>query len=469
MKGNPHWEKTRKEVAAKTGHAGFDAQNVRNSLQNLDLIDKKGITEFGEEVLKKWKNGEEVKTLLAKRILVGKNQWAFCYVLDIVENLKREAIWELYRGIFNRDEPSHLENVSHFNNFIRWLGVSSEDFKLSRDRFAELTGRGLGDVSRLGSLQDEIKLCLAALLVNRRPMENGEIISVVESRSGRRLNTHVMWQYAGQLVDLGLISYGHKGKATPKRGQHGLWTPTNKLDDLSTGQVESLVGLGMPPFLGEISKLSLGQLINQVRKVKSTHLKGVALEKLTYKMCLLLGMERINVRDRREGGIELDVTAEKSVPIYNSIQIQCKHTTSVGPSALAREVGNALIENRDVIMVVTTGRFTGTMRDYARATILRTGLKVILIDGSDLDDIAVSRKSLDDVMRRENELNQRIVRGDDPFWMDFIVSTATHEFEVIHRRRPKREELWSFLISEGYVRTMVNRQVFDSAFSSWKP
>src|SRR4029453_16216452 len=65
---------------------------------------------------------------------------------------------------------------------------------------------------------------------------------------------------------------------------------------------------------------------------------------------------------------------------------QCKNTKSVGMSAFDKEVGLAIRTRGHVIVLLTTGYFTETVKQAARDLARDTNLQAVLLNSESLQD-----------------------------------------------------------------------------------
>lgn len=98
-----------------------------------------------------------------------------------------------------------------------------------------------------------------------------------------------------------------------------------------------------------------------------------------------LSVGDLRVRGVRTGGAEVDLVAEGAHLHFSRWLFQCKNTKSVDVTVLAKEIGMATLLQAQVVVIVTTGRFTQTVRTYADRTTLTTPFQVVLLDGDDLE------------------------------------------------------------------------------------
>ena len=138
-------------------------------------------------------------------------------------------------------------------------------------------------------------------------------------------------------------------------------------------------------------------------KSQNTHVSGLALEALAFKLMQILDLDYMATRLRGEqtGGAEVDLLFESSRLIYSRWQIQCKNTNTVTLDPVAKEVGLTHFLKSNVIMVVTSGNFTNSAREYANAVMRDSNLNIVLLYGNDLDKIAKSPTMIVDILNRE--------------------------------------------------------------------
>lgn len=138
-------------------------------------------------------------------------------------------------------------------------------------------------------------------------------------------------------------------------------------------------------------------------KSHDTYVSGLALEALAFKLMEILEMDFIKTRLRGEqtGGAEVDLLFESSRLVYSRWQIQCKNTKSVSLDPVAKEVGLTHMLKSNVIMVVTSGTFTSSAKEYANTVMRDSNLDIILLDGGDLDKISKSPVAIVDILNRD--------------------------------------------------------------------
>jgi hypothetical protein len=129
------------------------------------------------------------------------------------------------------------------------------------------------------------------------------------------------------------------------------------------------------------------QTIYQDLRSGDTYVKGLALELLTVNLASDLGLSplRLRIRGVRTGGAEVDLVAEGAHLHFSRWLFQCKNTGLVGVDVLAKEVGMATLLQAQVIVIATTGAFSGTVVSYAERLSETTPFQVVLVDRHLLD------------------------------------------------------------------------------------
>lgn len=178
----------------------------------------------------------------------------------------------------------------------------------------------------------------------------------------------------------------HTVSSSGRGGKSGFVAATPKLLEVEIDLLPEGDGLGIPADLRSKLRTSIDQVYADL-KSPDTYVKGVALELLAIRMALDLTLVPIRLRERGSttGGAEVDLIAEGVHLHFSRWLLQCKNTKSVGVSALAKEVGMAVLLKAHVVVIVTTGKFSAPVRTYANELAAGGGLQAVLVDGSALD------------------------------------------------------------------------------------
>lgn len=134
--------------------------------------------------------------------------------------------------------------------------------------------------------------------------------------------------------------------------------------------------------------------------------KGIALELLSIWIIRLLGLHFSGwrVRSRDTGGGEVDVLAANDKIVYSRWQIQCKNTSNIiGVEVISKEIGITFLTEADIVMIVTTSRFSGDALYYANKVMSSSRYYIILLDGSDIERIIKDKTMIVDILNKKAE------------------------------------------------------------------
>ena len=187
------------------------------------------------------------------------------------------------------------------------------------------------------------------------------------------------------LVDRGWIeTEGERGARGGRGGNLGRLKGTEKLFSITAELQLDVPHHGIPAEVWESANRNLEDLRTDLNG-NNTYRKGLALETIAVKLARAVGLIPVSFRLRGNatGGAEVDLLAEGLHLHYSRWLVQCKATEStVSVDVLAREVGMAILLKAHVIVMVTMGRFSGTVRQHADQIERTTALQVVLIDGT---------------------------------------------------------------------------------------
>jgi hypothetical protein len=187
------------------------------------------------------------------------------------------------------------------------------------------------------------------------------------------------------LAEAGWIT--HSGTGAGRGGKSGVVAATEALLDTDVDLLPAGDDWGIPVDLRtKLQQASLEQIEEDLGS-DDTHVKGIALELLAVRLALDLTLTPTRLRERgvKTGGAEVDLIAEAAHLHFSRWLLQCKNTKKVHVSALAKEVGMAVLLKAQVVVVVTTGTFTPAVESYARELGATTALQVVLVDETVLD------------------------------------------------------------------------------------
>ena len=180
---------------------------------------------------------------------------------------------------------------------------------------------------------------------------------------------------------------------------------------LSVTLTEKGKGRFLRPFLKGISTLAgidsaelntpLSQILVDVQD-EDNFIKGKALEILTIWMIRICSLRFTawRKRDAETGRGEVDVLAASDTFVYSRWQIQCKNTKRVDVDVVAKEVGMTFMTGADIVMIVTTGKFTSDAIQYADSLCTRSRYYLILVDGDHLKQISDNKIDIVTILNR---------------------------------------------------------------------
>ena len=373
------------------------AGNVLIGLRNYKLVNDEdlSLSKIGASILS--------KPSAEKRILIRHFFETLCgyEIVEAINSLKAKGIAPRNKkflaqeltllGLKTKQGKTISENTTDHTKFITWLdycGVLNSEFEIDENVFTKAVGRQSGLVSELWGLTDQQQLFLKHLWEVMQ--EVGDEFRVKDLKSGAEKKFGKFIQRPDQIAhdilypleEMGFFSIIRKSKG--RGGDSGSIQCQRKLSHLVPSD---FVKGGI-----QKSPVQITKPIDQIfRDLDSSNIsvKGVALEHLAISIGQGLGLRFLEFRAQSAdtGGAEVDVIFEQIGLTYSKWLFQCKNTpkNKVHVSAVAKEVGNAIIHHANVIVMITTGGFTSAAREYAKKTIAKSNLQVVLVDGKEIE------------------------------------------------------------------------------------
>ena len=222
-----------------------------------------------------------------------------------------------------------------------------------------------------------------ALLEGRKDIPAKAVVDAVETEYGPifKRPDQLAATIFKPLADPSLGWITHAVTSSGRGGKSGSIAATPKLLETEVDLLPQGEGWGIPPDLKAKLQTPLDQIYADLKSA-DTHTKGVALELLAIRMAIDLTLTPTRLRERgvRTGGAEVDLVAEAAHLYFSRWLLQCKNTGKVHVSALAKEVGMAVLLRANVIVIVTTGTFSPAVKMYANEIAATTPLQAILVD-----------------------------------------------------------------------------------------
>lgn len=385
------------------------ANNTKLGMVAYGLIDRDArLTDFGKKLYACRGDLPRLYGTLAKHILLNLLGMTLVQcVQDIVAagekvDLVKLREWLEERGVHF---PRGGKHPSMMRLWLEKAGVFERGWVVNEGRVKELTGVASEDFDALAALSGEQKLFLKTLvnMGGGGPYASNDVEKLATATYGVKFNEKSLpKQVLYPLEKSGYVKLARGTKVAGRGAKPFMVTATPKL-------VKEVVG----PLLEQVEKQAQSDLRPLLRKpldevikelgASSTHVRGLALEALAFKLMRLLDMTYVATRLRgaATGGAEVDLIFESSRLVFSRWQVQCKNTAHVTLDDVAKEVGLTHMLKSSVIVVVGTGEIGPAARGYANTVMKGSNLCVVLVNGRDLAAIEKQPASIVDVFNRE--------------------------------------------------------------------
>ena len=146
----------------------------------------------------------------------------------------------------------------------------------------------------------------------------------------------------------------------------------------------------------------LSEILDELND-KNTHIRGLALEALAFKLMRIIDLNYVATRLRgaMTGGAEVDLIFESDRLVFSRWQIQCKNTSSVRLDDVAKEVGLMTYFGSKVAVIISTGSISRNAQKYAELVRNEHGKQVMLVKGKDIEDIVNRVKSFPQILESQ--------------------------------------------------------------------
>jgi hypothetical protein len=391
-------------------------------------LDPFSLTELGERL--RVMPDAERRDELARHILMGLNGRV---VLDAVRGLqaRREKVTKLSlvrelssRGLLTQQGMPLPENTTDHLVLLKWLreaGVlPAKGYEIDEAVFARLTGLEASGHKGIAGLSRAQRLFLAVLKEMAHVHGTNPIPAKrVKDQCGLRHPGLIKADRLRGTVLAPLEAAGWVTLPNPpaggRGGKSGLVAASEKLLSLDPAFLAEGHGGEIPAEVRDKLETPLDEVMRSLQS-QDTGEKGLALEVLAVRLAYELGLTPVRFRERGVDtqGAEVDLIAEGLHLHYSRWLFQCKNTQVVRLSALAKEVGLAVLMHAHVIVLVTTGRFAETVREHAEGLARTTAMQAVLIDGAALERYRESGiDTLIQQMRRGAASAKRLKRGQE--------------------------------------------------------
>ena len=352
-------------------------------------------------------------TAVAKELLTTKDDPTLykAFAAHILKNVQGMIVLQAVRDLQARGDRVTKDSLhrelerrgfslptatTHHTQLLKWLEkaeviATDRDYAMDEPLAAELAGVELQVLDKLAELPRDQKAFLTTLRSlgethGTEVIRTQDVFEACKIQHGRifkedQLSARVLQPLARD----GWIALS--GRGTGRGGKSGGVAATPKLLELDPTRLSADRGEGVPPELRGRLRTPLDKIYADL-SATGTYEKGIALELLALRVVIDLGLIPKGFRERsmQTSGSEVDLVCEGVHLHFSRWVLQCKNTAAaVGVSALDKEVGMAIRMRAHVIVLVTTGRFTETVRQAAHDLARDTNLQVVLVDGRVLD------------------------------------------------------------------------------------
>lgn len=385
------------------------AMNLRLSLKAYQIIDDDiGFTKFGSSLYRLRNDNQELYSHLASHILLNLHGLTLVQCIQDMAaagekiDLVKLRHWLEERGIHF---PRGGKHPSMMRLWLEKAGVFIKGWRINEARLIELSGLDSEELDVLAQLTPEQRAFIKAL-VNQGEQEtylSNDIEQLATVTYGVKFNEKALPQTVlYPLRDAGYITL-ERGTKLPGRGAKPfLVFPTEKLKQEVVlpviQQLEQQTYSDLRPLL----RKPLADVLNELND-KNTHIRGLALEALAFKLMRIIDLQYVATRLRgyMTGGAEVDLIFESSRLVFSRWQVQCKNTSSVRLDDVAKEVGLTHVLKSNVIVMVSTGEIGLAARGYANKIMLDSNLAIIMIDRDDIQNIVKNAAFIIHVLSRE--------------------------------------------------------------------
>lgn len=405
-------------VAAIANEYNWPPKTARNTLLSMRrylLLDEQDqLTEIGKSLLALTSQSRKLYEAFARHILLH------LHGLDVVNAIDTliktgEKPTQLSIGEFLNAQGIYVSlNSTHISKLCGWLrlaGVFTCEGQfdcLDMNRVSQLIGADQQETDFLADMPADQRAVLKVLcnlpmktIPDEEPLQGNQIMEYAEELYGVTFNPkNFKGEVLEPLAKAGYITLVNPTKVT---GKSFLVYRTEKFaNEHLYALVDALANTGLA--IRQLLRKPLSEILEELQS-KDTGIKGKALEALAFYFMRLLGLEFKAWRKRgnKTGGFEVDVIVEGARLIFSRWQIQCKNSPdgTVSLEDIAKEVGLSLQLKSNVILVITTGRFSRDALTYADDMMKMTNLNIVTLDKRDLEKLTVSPLSIVEILNQK--------------------------------------------------------------------
>jgi site-specific DNA-methyltransferase (cytosine-N4-specific) len=276
-------------------------------------------------------------------------------------------------------------------------------YKVDQMRLQEILGIGLDVIDNLTQLNAAQRAFLRALtrIAEPDPFVANKVADLASTLYAVEYNhKELPKSVLFPLRDLGYIEVT---KTTVGRGAKPYEVSrTPKFRQEISGPILAVVAehAGLVPK--EVFERPLAQILADLNS-PNKHIKGKALELLAIYLTRLIDLDFKGwlLKSADLNGIEVGIVANDWRVPFNCWQIQCRNVGRTDMGDIATAVGRSISFRPNVLLSVTTGRFTQQARYYTSRAMQLTNFQILLVDACDLRAMASDEKTIESILRRE--------------------------------------------------------------------
>ena len=373
------------------------ANNTKLGMIAYGIIDRQAtLTPLGRELYALKEDEAVLYGRLARHILLNRHGMTLvACIQDMTAAGERVTLTTLREALAARGLhfPSGGKHPSIMRLWLEKAGVivgGKRSWRIDLHRLEEIIGVGTDEFRVLADFTPEQRAFLRAL-ANTGTTESqaaNEIAKLAAATYGVKFPEKSLPRLVlNPLAEAGYIT---TEKTTKGRGAKPFQVaPTSKLVAEVVDPLLEQLKKQIDPKLLALLRRPLSQIMEELT-VKDRYQRGLALEALAFKIMRLLDMTYVATRLRanQTGGAEVDLIFESARLVYFRWQVQCKNTATVSLDDVAKEVGLTHLLKSNVIVVVTTGKIGSEARRYANKIMTDSNLAIVMLDGTDLEDLS---------------------------------------------------------------------------------
>ena len=391
------------------------AKNTRLSMRQYLLLDEEDhLTEAGLRLLALKSQPDKLYAEFARHILLNLRGLEVVNAIDTLIKSGEQPTQITIATMLNAQGIYVSSSSTHISKLCGWLrhaGVFSCEGKfgcLQMDRVTQLIGADQQETDFLAEMPEDQRAVLKALcnlpmetIPDKEPLAGNQVMEYATELYGVTFNPKSFKREVLEpLQTAGYIELENPVKVT---GKAFLIYRTEKFaNEYLLALADALANTGLS--IRQLLRKPLSIILQEMQS-DDTGIKGKALEALAFYFMRLLGLEfkAWRKRGKKTGGFEVDVIVEGARLIFSRWQIQCKNTPdgTVSLDDIAKEVGLSLQLKSNVILFVTTGRYSTDALKYADDMMQMTHLNIVTLNKQDLQVLTASPLAIVDMLNKK--------------------------------------------------------------------